>query len=205
MNKERDLMPWILGGLSLATAAVAITVANRIAAPDLQRATVVAQAPPAAVSLPDPAPPPAAVPTPQPDPATTQPPLAQTASEPQVESAGAPSGQIWECTTRGVKTFSNNPCGEKSTLLDVGPINTMNSTPPVRYARAYGSEPRYAPAYTDPGAYAEQDPYADQGAAESGGNSYAVVQGFAFIPRRRPEHPHRPPHHHDPAPVQRRY
>src|SRR6202035_4181246 len=47
------------------------------------------------------------------DAATAPPPAAQVqpAADPAVQD-----GQIWECVTNGVKTFSNNPCGEKSTL-----------------------------------------------------------------------------------------
>src|SRR6202042_1623226 len=100
------------------------------------------------------------------------------------------AGQIWECTTKGVKTFSNNPCGEKSTLLDVSPINTMSATPVVHYARAYGSEPRYTQGYADQGAPADDEQYSDDYGAESGGNSYTVIQGAGFVARRRPDHSH---------------
>jgi hypothetical protein len=102
--------------------------------------------------------------------------------------------------TNGVKTFSNNPCGEKSTLLEVRAINTMNPTPVVRNARAYAPEPRYSPGYADQSNYSDQDVYSEQGPAETGVNSYAIVQGIAFLPRKRPERPHRPPLHHDPGP-----
>jgi hypothetical protein len=126
---------------------------------------------------------------------------AQVAPEPPAQT-----GQIWECTTKDVKTFSNNPCGDKSTLLEVGPINTMNPTP-VHYARAYAAEPRYAPAYTDSDGAADQEPYSDAVSGESGGNSYTIVQGVGFIARRRPEHPHhRPmPSHRNPGSMPRRY
>jgi hypothetical protein len=119
----------------------------------------------------------------------------QAAVEPEAQG-----GQIWVCTTKGVKTFSNNPCGEKSTLLDVGPINTMNATPPNRYPRNYEPQPHYTPAYD------AQDPaedYSEQYGSETGGTSYTVVQGLAFVPRRRAEHPHRPTNqqHHNPGPA----
>jgi hypothetical protein len=115
----------------------------------------------------------------------------------------AQGGQIWVCTTKGVKTYSNNPCGEKSTLLDVGPINTMNATPPNRYPRGYEPQPRYAPAYNDQAPAA--DDYSEQYESETGATSYTIVQGLAFVPRRRAEHPHRPPHHHNSAPVPRKF
>jgi hypothetical protein len=216
MNKARGLLVWISGGLIMAGVAVAIMVSSgRPVAPSLPQAGAVTAPVSAPVSLPSPTPGAEAPPAAQvasaveaaamPDasaPLPTE--QAQTTAEPAVQS-----GQIWECTTNGQKTFSNNPCGEKSTLLEMRAINTMNPTPEVRDARAYGREPRYAPQYTDQNAnadqnaygdqnaYAGQDTYAEPGNGEYGGSSYAVVQGLAFLPRRRPEHPHRPESHHN--------
>lgn len=213
MNKERGLLPWILGGLTVASVAAAITMVSsgRPVTTSLPQVTAQISAP---VSLPLPTP---AAPTPAgeavpatqvaapvetaaiPDASAPLPTAqAQTTTEPTVQS-----GQIWECTTNGQKTFSNNPCGENSKLLAMRAINTMNPTPEVRDARAYGREPRYAPQYTDQNTYADQnayageDTYAEPGNGEYGGTSYAVVQGLAFLPRRRPEHPHRPESHHN--------
>ena len=211
MNKERDLLPWILGALSATAVAVAITaVSSNKTAPPTQTSMVATQSTP--VPVPAPAPAPAATapaaadaaPAPEADPMPQQSAMqAQIAPE-----SPAPSGQIWECTTKGVKTFSNNPCGDKSTLLEVGPINTMNPTPAVHYARAYAPEPRYAPGYADSDGSADQEPYSDSVGAESGANSYTIVQGVGFVARRRPEHHphHRPmPNHHNPGPMPRRY
>jgi hypothetical protein len=197
MNKERDLLPWILGGLSAATIAVAFAaVATHQAAATMVPPPVFASQPamqPTVATPPPPspaqAPPSAALPNSAPIVASTQ---AQTVPQPEIQT-----GQIWECTTKGVKTFSNNPCGEKSSLLEVGPINTMSATPAIHYARAYGSEPRYAPAYADQGASSDDEQYSQDDGAEAGGNSYTVVQGVRFIARRRPEHSHRPPPHHN--------
>jgi hypothetical protein len=216
MNNQRNLLPWILGGLSVATVAVVITVASagKTVAPSLRpagAATAQVTSAPDSVSLPPPAaavatvaalpalaavPASAAVPT---EAETTPPPAAQATAEPVLQS-----GQIWECMTNGVKTFSNNPCGEKSTLLEVRAINTMNPTPVVRYARAYAPEPRYSPGYADQNNYSDQEVYSEQGPAETGVNSYAIVQGLAFLPRKRPEHPHRPPPHHSTGTPSRR-
>jgi hypothetical protein len=210
MNTQRDLLPWILGGLAVATAAVVITVASAgKTAPSLRApgaATAQVTSAPDSVSLPVPAAE-AAIPA-----VTAVPAVAETAPSPaaQPQATAEPAlqtGQIWECMTNGVKTFSNNPCGEKSTLLEVRAINTMNPTPVVRYARANGPAPRYSPEDADQNNYAGQEVYGEQGPAESAGNSYAIVQGFAFLPRKRPEHPHRPFHHnpgHNPGPAQRR-
>jgi hypothetical protein len=200
MNKERDLLPWILGGLSAATVAVAFAAVSThrdvtAFSPTLAPTPVVAAQP--AVRPPVSAPAMPAPSTSQAPPAGAEPdsaPMlapdpAQTAAQPEVRP-----GQIWECVTKGVKTYSNNPCGEKSTLLDVSPINTMPATPVIHYARAYGAEQRYAPGYTDQSASADDEQDSEDYGSEAGGNSYTIIQG-GFVARRRPEHSHRPPHH----------
>jgi hypothetical protein len=211
MTNRRNLLPWILGGLSVATVAtvaavITVAFARKTAPGGRPAGAATAQVTSAPDSVPSPAPAVAAVaatiPAAVPAVAETAPPQAaqaQAAAEPVLQA-----GQIWECMTNGVKTFSNNPCGEKSTLLEVRAINTMNPTPVVRYARANGAEPRYSPGYADQNDYSDQDVYGEQGPAETGANSYAVVQGFAFLPRKRPEHPHRPPPHHNTGPPARR-
>jgi len=218
MNKERGLLPWILGGLTIAGVAAAITMVSsgRPVTPSLPQASAVTAQISAPASLPLPTPAAEAAPATQVASAVEAPAMpdtsvplptaqAQTTTEPTVQS-----GQIWQCTTNGQKTFSNNPCGENSTLLEVRAINTMSATPEVRDARAYGREPRYAPQYPDPNSYGDQnanagqDTYADPGNGEYAGTSYAVVQGLAFLPRRRPEHPHRPESHHNSGAAPRR-
>jgi len=211
MKNQTGLLPWVLGGLSVAAVAVVITVASagKTAAPSLSpegAASAQAAAPnspslPAAASAATVATEPAVatvaaaptvVPTSVPDPETVPPPTAQ-AQEPAVQS-----GQIWQCVTNGVKTFSNNPCGEKSSLIEVRAINTMNPTPVARYARTYAPQ-QYSPAYADQNTNSDEDAYGEQG-ADTAANSYTVVQGVAFLPRRRPDHPHhRPPFHHNPG------
>jgi hypothetical protein len=204
MNNQRDLLPWILGGLSVATVAAVITVASAgKTAPSLRPAgAATAQVTSAPDSVPLPAP--AAVAA-----VAAMPAVAKMAPAPAAQALATAepalqTGQIWECMTNGVKTFSNNPCGEKSTLLEVRAINTMNPTPVVRYARANGPAPGYSPGYADQNNYSDQEVYGEQGPAETGANSYAIVQGFAFLPRKRPEHPHQPPPHHDTGPPPRR-
>jgi hypothetical protein len=199
MNKERDLRPWIFGALLLASLAIAITAGslqhrNPAADPLVSSPSAsLTVAPPAALR---------AEPAVLSIAADTSANSAPTAADAwPTTSPPVPSGQIWECTTNGLKTFSNNPCGDKSSLREVGPINTMAATQ-VRYIRASGPDPRYAPEYVDEGAYADQNEYSDP-AAESRGSSYAVIQGFAYLPRRRAEHPHRPFHHYPGMPVRR--
>lgn len=205
MKKERDLLPWIFGGLSAAAMAVAFAaVSTHRATPALSPQVIAVQSPASQPTLPVATTAQVAPSTAQPDSAPlSAPPQAQTAVEPDVQP-----GQIWECMTKGVKTFSNNPCGEKSTLLDVGPINTMPPAP-THYARAYRSDPRYAAGYPDQGAPADDDDYSDQNAADTDGNSYSTVVGVGLISRRRAENIHRPhpapspPAHHNSAPVRR--
>jgi hypothetical protein len=203
MNKERDLLPWIFGGLSAAAIAVAFAAVSTHRA----EATLAPPAAAAHASIPQVLPAPAtAQPAPQPVPPAAQtdsapdpsPRQAQTAVETRVQA-----GQIWECTTKGVKTFSNNPCGENSTLLDVGPINSMSALPALHNARAYGPDPRYAAGYPDQSAPADADDNSDQYASDTGGNSYTIV---GVVARRRPEQGHRsplPPAHRNSAPVRR--
>ena len=220
MNKERDLLPWILGGVSTAAVALAIAAVSnhRAATPNLQATPAIAvaaqPAPAPTLALPSPA---AAVPpTPAWPPAAPPTTAANLSAGAQSDSSAATvgkaegqpeggAGQIWACTNKGVKTFSNNPCGEKSSLVEVGPINTMNPAAPVHYARAYPTQPQYTTPYNDNAAqYADEEP--DQDGYESSGNSYVIVQGVAVLPRRRPEHhPHRPPYHHSPAPAPRKF
>lgn len=203
MNKERDLLPWIFGGLSAAAIAVAFAAVSTHRATPALAPQVIATQPPAPPVLPVATTAQVASPAAQLDPAPpSAPPPPQTAREPEVQA-----GQIWECMTQGVKTFSNNPCGEKSTLLDVGPINTMPPAP-THYARAYGPDRRYAQGYSDQSP-ADADDYSDQNAGDTDGNSYSTVLGVGLVPRRRAENIHRPhpapapPAHHTSAPVRR--
>jgi hypothetical protein len=211
MHQERDLLPWILGGLATAALALAITaVSNQptIAPAARPLAAVAASAPPLPIA-------PASLTTPAPvalSPAT----LAQTSqgtpqahapiTDAETQSEGRP-GQIWACTTKGVKTFSNNPCGENSSIVVVGPVNTMNPAMPVHYAQAYPAQPQYVPAYSDSSAQAYEDD-SEQDGYEGGADSYAIVQGIAVLPRRRsghhhphqqPQSPYHQPGHHSPA------
>jgi hypothetical protein len=202
MNKERDLLPWIFGGLSAAAIAGAFAAVSthRAEATLAPPATAVHTPAPQVLAAPTTAPTAAqSAPAAQTDAApTSAPPAAQSAVEPAVQA-----GQIWECTTQGVKTFSNNPCGEKSTLLDVGPINSMSTLPAVHYARAYGPDPRYAAGYPDQSAPADAADYSDSYAGDTGGNGYGIV---GVVPRRRREQVHRAPSapvHHSSAPVRR--
>jgi hypothetical protein len=222
MNRDTDLLPWILGGLAISVVAAAIgfvssskalmpnshspgavTAQPTVALTPEQRASTSAVAATGPASAADLAPAPQGL-------AAQQPPQTQLQSQPPAsEQTGAEpptvGGQIWECTTHGIKTFSNNPCGDQSTLVAVRAINTMRATPPpLRYPR-YGAAPDYSPQYADPNAYSDQDSYADQDEVSGyAGNSYAVIGGFRPVLKRRIEHPHGPPPHHNSGPPPRR-
>jgi hypothetical protein len=171
MRKDIDLLPWILGALTLAIVAVAIAVGtthgsaptasqmpNQTAAPPLP-AVVTIEAPPPAPSL-EPASPPAQV---------------------QPVAAPVPSvGQIWECTTNGQRTFSGKPCGDKSTLRHLGPLNIMNPTPILQPSRTYQADASYAPDYSYPDTQQTAD------------NSYPAVIGIPYAARMRSERTYRP-------------
>jgi hypothetical protein len=177
MDKDSDLLPWILGGLMIATMALAIAIGstNRIAPRNLQGLSRTTAQPLPAVVL-----------TPVSAPSPTVPAAQMQTVTPTME----PGGQIWECTIDGQKTFSNNPCGEKSSLREIGPINTMDPTPILPPIRSYESPSSYQPEYPYPSTQ------------ESADNSYPVLVGIPFNERRRPDHPHRP-YKHDRGPSPR--
>ena len=188
MDKNRDLLPWILGGLTMATIALAMTVAstNKTTAPSFR-----ASSQPTAHLLPQapvdnsPAPPPPPVP------ATVLPTLAATPPPAQIPSQASAANQIWECTINGQKTFAGRPCGGKSKLREVGPINTMEAAPLLPPSRSYQTQTDYAPDYYYPG---PQD---------SADNSYPIVAVRPFVERRRPDHTHRPHGHERGAPARK--
>jgi hypothetical protein len=136
VDKDSNLLPRILGRLSMAAVAIAVTVGSAAATP----------------------------PT-------------------------APSSQIWECTTNGQRTFSDKPCGVKSSLRELNPINGMDPTPILPPA------PSYQPRFVDP------PEYSNPGPQESAENSYPVLVAFPYNVRRPHDRAHRPHKHgHGPAP-----
>jgi hypothetical protein len=191
MDKGRNLLPWILGGLSMAIVAIAITVAwakgiapNNSPAPSQTAAHV----------LPD------AQPTTAPTPAPTPPfrvaqirPMAPVA--PKVE----PNRSVWECTISGQKTFSDNPCGNKSRLREIGPVNRMDPTPILPHSRSYAPESSGQPRYSYPSEQADSYPGDQQSADNSypadnpypADDSYPVFVGNSFDERRRRNHEER--------------
>ena len=181
MHKDRDLLPWILGGLSMAAVAVAITVGstNGIAPKNSQTPSqTTARTLPEAEALPQPKATTALAPAPT---------LAAAQIQP-VTPPMQPNGQVWECTINGQKTFSDNPCGYKSSLREIGPINRMDPTPVIPHARSYAPESNYQPAHSYPGEQVDSNP----GEQQFADNSYPVFVGIPFQEHRRHDHAHRP-------------
>jgi hypothetical protein len=183
MHNDRDLLPWIVGGLMTVAAAIAITAAST-------KRTAPVSGYAARQAIPEVLPPARAEAAPDPTPAPGSSAEEAQASTPLVPSAPSPpsSNRIWECSTNGQRTFSNSPCGEKSTVREIGPINGMDPTPVLPPTRSYGPQPNYEPDYV----------YPSDAPAE---NSYPTVVAVPFLERRRPAQVHRPhPHDRGPAP-----
>jgi hypothetical protein len=197
MDKDRDLLPWIFGGLSMA-AAIALTVGSgnvtasrNSPAPSVPTALLpTAHILPAADVMAAPAP--ALAPAPAPE---------QISAAAQIQTATArvePGSQIWECTTNGQKTFSDKPCGDKPSLHELGPINGMDPTPILPRARPYAAEPSREPDYY-PGAQDDSGSREQQFAA----NSYPAFIGIPIREHRRGDHERRPDSYHHRLPPRR--
>jgi hypothetical protein len=203
MEQDKDLLPWILGALSTVAAAIAITVGSthRTVTANVQTLSPRTTEALPAVPLPSPSPSPTLIPTsslqptPEPEPAMNLPAERwQTAAAPT-----EPGDHVWECTIDGQKTFSDSPCGDRSSVREIGPINGMDSTPILPHARSYAAEPNYRPEYPYPGEQEESNP-SQQGFA---GNSYPVLIGIPLREHGRPDHRHRPQGHSDRPPPRR--
>jgi hypothetical protein len=219
MTEDRDLLPWILGALSMAAVAMAVAVGLTGRTTSAHASSQTTSSPPAlataelnpttrnsatpAGSSPASAGPastaPASTAPASAAPASTasssaaqaypEPAFAQGVGAAQAQPAlasNAAGNQIWECTTNGVKTFSNNRCGSAAVLREVGPINVMDASP-ASNVHWYGAGPNDAPDYYDP----SYDPSPSQPAD----NSYPVVVGVPYLERRRPERPRQAAHH----------
>jgi hypothetical protein len=209
MTEDRDLLPWILGALSVAAVAMAIAVGVTGRTTSAHASSQTTSSPPALATaelnpmMQNSATPtgsaPASITPASITPASTasssaaqaypEPASAQGVGAAQAQPALAPNAggnQIWECTTNGVKTFSSNRCGNAAVLRDVGPINVMDASP-ASNVHWYGAGPNDAPDNYDP----SYDPSPPQPAD----NSYPVVVGVPYLERRRPERPRQAAHH----------
>jgi hypothetical protein len=107
-SADRDIFPWILGGLLIVLVAVAIGYMSS-----------------------DQSGLPASVPRIQ----SSAAPLPAEFSRPPTVTArnsGPPTPvprRVWECTVNGQRTFSDSPCGTTSTIRQLSEINRMDPTP----------------------------------------------------------------------------
>jgi hypothetical protein len=182
-DEQRDLLPWILGGLCISLGTIAIGVASiGRNAPAGASAPATAAAPASASVL-------ASVPTPAQAAAAALPPVATALVPPTgAASRGLPSGQVWECTVNGQKVFSDKRCGEGSIIRQLGPTNTMDPAPMLPAALPHPWAPSYPPVDYD-----ESPPQPEEASNWSRG---AVV----IIGNGRREHSHRPHNHERAAP-----
>jgi hypothetical protein len=201
MSEDRDLLPWILGALSMAAMAMAIAVGltGRTLPAHASGPTTTLAPTPATAELNPRAANTAPSGSAQSPPAQSLPAQSTGAQSPPTQSSAAqgagtapaqalaasdpPGDQIWECTIDGVKTFSNKRCGTAAVLRDVGPINVMDPAPVASNVHWYGPNSNDAPDYY----------YSD--APQPVESAYPVVVGIPYLERRRPEHPHQPTRH----------
>jgi hypothetical protein len=179
-DEERDLLPWILGGLCISVGVIAIGVASIG-----RNAAAVAPAPVMAA-----APAPAAALSPLPATAAGIASLSGAALAPPTSAPSRllPSGQVWECTVNGQKAFSDKPCGEKPIIRQLNPTNTMDPAPALPAALSRPWEPPYPPI--------DDDTSGQEPEAASNFSRGAVV----IVEKGRREHGPRPHHHERAAP-----
>ena len=182
MDKDRALLSWILGGLLIATIAVAIAVhsTNKTAPANSRAVSQATHGATAATSL-------TSAPEPAPAPDAPAPPAA-SASQVQAMNLppSVPAGQIWECRINGQRAFSSSPCGAESSVRQIGPINRMDSTPILQQTHSYEAESNYRAPYPYPSEPQDSNP------GEFADNSYPVFVGIPFQKHRKPDHAHRP-------------
>ena len=205
MTEDRDLLPWILGGLSMAAVAMAIAVGvtgrtvpaqassqTTASTPTLATArlnpmpdhTTPADVAPSSSATSSSAPSSSATSSAASSAASSSAAPASTAPPQSAPASSPPGNQIWECTTDGVRTFSNNRCGNAAIRRDVGPINVMDASPAASNVHWYG------PDNTN-----DASDYYYPAAAQPADNAYPVVVGIPYLERRRPEHPRQPGSH----------
>jgi hypothetical protein len=190
MDKGRKFQPRMAGGLLLATVAIATSVGwtkdiapNDSPAPSqttehLLRNAEMTTAPAAAPA-----------PTPAPAPASALAVAQIHRVTPPIEQ----HRQVWECTINGQRAFSDYPCGDKSTLREIGPINRMDPTPILPYSRSFVPESSGQSRDSYPSQQADSYASEQQSADNSypADDSYPVFVGNPVGMRRRPHHEER--------------
>jgi hypothetical protein len=192
MDRDVDLLPWILAGCLAIGGAVITAVALSAPQGTVDAASSAAAAAPAAATAPAPlspaAPPRSAV-------STTAPPPPAVSATPREQ---LPPGQVWECDVGGQRVFSDTKCGAHASVRQLRDLNLMDASAapqPAPYpypgAGAYGGA-GYPPSY-----YAPQD---DEAAADYSGDAYVGERVVVAHDRVHREHrprstrPHPRPH-----------
>lgn len=179
MDRDVDLLPWILAGCLTLGGAVITAVA--LSAPQgVVDGASSAAAPNAPAALPPPASPRPAVSAA----AAAPPPAVSSNSREQL-----PPGQVWECDVDGQRIFSDTKCGARASVRQLRDLNVMDASAaprpapyPYPSAGAYGGGAGYPPGY-----YAPQD---DEAAADYSGDAY--VGDRVIVAHDRPHREHRP-------------
>ena len=123
-------------------------------------------------------------------------PASSVTAAPAAEATAPPAAnKIWECTTKGVRTFSSNPCGTNPTVRELNPINVMEPPPVPMYRVTH----TYAPSAALPPAESGY-PTQTSGDSVSTDNAYNGYPGYVIVTRshrarpnsaRTHPHPHR--------------
>jgi hypothetical protein len=197
MDEEKNLLPWIFGGLAIAAVAIAMTVgSSNGTAPRQPQAPVpiahvlpkeTVMTAPAAVltALPD-----ATIAQPQTTPAPA-PTVAAVQSQPATAPV-EPHSRIWECTINGQKTFSDSRCGDQSSVHEIGPINGMDPTPVLPHVRSNVPEPNYQAEHSYQAGQEDYNPDQQGFSNNTYPVPYPVFIGNPLHEHGRFEHEHRP-------------
>jgi hypothetical protein len=111
-------------------------------------------------------------------------------------TAAAPSNQIWECTTKGLRTFSSNPCGTNSTVRQLNPINVMEPAPAYHVTHTYAPPASPSPVRSSYNPQPSDNP--DETYADNASNGYPAYVVVTRAHRLRPNNSHNHPHPHHP-------
>ncbi len=123
-HPERDYFPWLVGTLMAATTAIAIGIAAFDPSPRESAALAAASSP----RPPTPLAPPLKFAAPEIPSAAPAAPSGTAALQPPVP---APGPRIWECSTNGLRIFSDAPCGAGAVALDIREPNRMEAVPVI--------------------------------------------------------------------------
>jgi hypothetical protein len=144
MAEESDLLPWVVGGVLIVSAALATGLAWTGASVSKSEPRAEPPAPiarQAATPISTQTSPVAAAPT-APAPASTEPSPEASAVAPATAARPLlPVGQVFECFANGQRIFSDAPCGAHSSIRQLAELNVMDSSPVAPLERHYHAPP----------------------------------------------------------------